>query len=60
MKSGQADLAAHRLEGRAGHLAHRGVEWVYEYDEGVDPDDPAVRDLARATLEAMRLEVGLP
>ena len=37
-----------------------GVQWVYEYDEGVDPDDPAVRDLARATLEAMRLEVGLP
>ena len=37
-----------------------GVEWVYEYDEGVDPDDPAVRDVARATLEAMRREVGLP
>ena len=37
-----------------------GVQWIYEYDEGVDPDDPAVRDLARATLEAMRLEVGLP
>ena len=37
-----------------------GVQWVYEYDEGVDPDDPAVRDVARATLEAMRLEVGLP
>ena len=37
-----------------------GVQWVYEYDEGVDPDDPAVRELARATLEAMRGEVGLP
>ena len=37
-----------------------GVEWVYEYDEGVDPDDPAVREVARATLEAMRREVGLP
>ena len=37
-----------------------GVQWVYEYDEGLDPDDPAVREAARATLEAMRSEVGLP
>lgn len=37
-----------------------GVQWVYEYDEGVDPDDPGVREVARATLEAMRHEVGLP
>jgi len=37
-----------------------GVQWVYEYDEGLDPDDPAVRDIARTTLEAMRREVGLP
>jgi hypothetical protein len=36
------------------------VQWVYEYDEGVDPDDPAVRALAREALEAMRQEVGLP
>ena len=37
-----------------------GVQWVYEYDEGLDPDDPAVREAARATLDAMRSEVGLP
>lgn len=37
-----------------------GVQWVNEYDEGVDPDDPVVRDVARTTLEAMRHEVGLP
>ncbi len=37
-----------------------GVQWIYEYDEGVDPDDPAVREVARTTLEAMRIEVGLP
>ena len=36
------------------------VAWVYEYDEGVDPDDPAVREIAGATLESMRREVGLP
>ena len=37
-----------------------GVQWVYEYDEGIDPDDPAVREVARAALQAMRGEVGLP
>ena len=37
-----------------------GVQWIYEYDEGVDPGDPAVRTLAREALEAMRQEVGLP
>ena len=36
------------------------IQWVYEYDEGVDPDDPAVREVARETLEVMRRDVGLP
>ena len=33
--------------------------WVYEYDEGVDPDDPAVRLVAEEALAAARDEVGL-
>ncbi|WP_210650779.1 hypothetical protein [Nocardioides sp. SYSU D00065] len=37
-----------------------GVQWVYEYDEGVDPDDPAVRAAAREALEVMQRDVGLP
>jgi hypothetical protein len=37
-----------------------GVQWVYEYDEGVDPDDPAVRAAAREALELMQRDVGLP
>ncbi|RYC14583.1 hypothetical protein [Nocardioides zhouii] len=37
-----------------------GVQWIYEYDAGVDPEDPAVRTLAREALEGMRQEVGLP
>ena len=37
-----------------------GVQWVYEYDEGVDPDDPGVRAAARAALEVARRDVGLP
>lgn len=36
------------------------VQWVYEYDEGVDPDAPAVRQAARDALETMRRDVGLP
>jgi len=37
-----------------------GVQWVYEYDEGVDPDDPLVRIAARDALELARRDVGLP
>ena len=37
-----------------------GVQWVYEYDEGVDPDDETVREVAREALEVMRRDVGLP
>ena len=37
-----------------------GVQWVYEYDEGVDPDDDVVRRTSRDTLEAMRRDVGPP
>ncbi len=37
-----------------------GVQWLYEYDEGVDPDDETVRASAGAALEAMRLDLGLP
>jgi hypothetical protein len=36
------------------------IQWVYEYDEGVDPDAPAVREAARSALEAMQRDVGLP
>ena len=36
------------------------IHWVYEYDEGVDPDDPAVRAAAREALELARRDVGLP
>ena len=36
------------------------VQWVYEYDEGVDPDDPEVRAAAGEALELARRDVGLP
>ncbi len=38
----------------------RPVEWVYEFEEGIDPDDPDVRRVAEAALERARLDVGLP
>jgi hypothetical protein len=36
-----------------------GLRWVYEYDAGIDPDDPAVRRAAEAALAAARQDVGL-
>jgi hypothetical protein len=36
------------------------LQWVYEFQEGVDPDDPAVRRAAEAALELARQDVGLP
>jgi hypothetical protein len=55
------------LRGRRGlrviaRRAPRGdqpLTWLYEYDEGIDPDDPAVRAAAEAALAAARDEVGL-
>lgn len=35
------------------------VQWLYEYDEGVDPDDPAVRAAAEQALSAAKADVGL-
>jgi hypothetical protein len=35
------------------------VTWSYEFDEGVDPEDPAVMAAAEAGLEAARGELGL-
>jgi hypothetical protein len=36
------------------------LQWVYEFQEGVDPEDPAVRRAAEAALEQAQHEVGLP
>ena len=37
----------------------RPITWVYEFEEGVDPDDPEVRRVAEETLARARDEVGL-
>jgi hypothetical protein len=36
----------------------RPLSWVYEFEEGVDPDDPAVRAAAEQALARARDEVG--
>lgn len=55
------------IEGRRGVrvIARRApsgstdLTWIYEYDEGIDPDDPSVQRLASAALSAAQAEVGL-
>jgi hypothetical protein len=43
-----------RPPGRGGE-----VQWAYQFDPGVDPDDPAVIEAAEAGLRAARDELGL-
>jgi hypothetical protein len=35
------------------------VRWLYEYDEGIDPDDPVVRAAAETALARAKEDVGL-
>jgi hypothetical protein len=49
-----------RVIARRAPRGDRPLAWFYEYDEGVDPHDPAVRAAAEAALAAARDEVGLP
>jgi hypothetical protein len=48
-----------RVIARRAPSGDRPVAWVYEYDAGIDPDDPAVRRAAAAALDAARIDVGL-
>jgi hypothetical protein len=48
-----------RVIGRRAPRGNAPIEWFYEYDEGVDPGDPAVRTAAAEALVAARGDVGL-
>jgi hypothetical protein len=48
-----------RVIARRAPSGDRPVQWIYEFDEGVDPHDPAVRRAAEEALAAARAEVGL-
>ncbi|MDI6909816.1 hypothetical protein [Nocardioides sp.] len=47
-----------RVIARRAPRGDRPVRWVYEYDEGVDPDDPEVSRLAGEALAAAQQDVG--
>jgi hypothetical protein len=48
-----------RVIARRAPAGNRDLQWVYEYDEGIDPDDPTVRLAAETALAAARDEVGI-
>ena len=48
-----------RVIARRAPGGHQPVQWIYEYDEGVDPADPVVQAVAAEALEAARADVGL-
>jgi hypothetical protein len=48
-----------RVIARRAPAGDRPVQWVFEYDEGVDPADPEVQKAAAQALEAARADVGL-
>ena len=48
-----------RVIARRAPRGDRPLRWFYEYDAGVDPDDPRVRELAAQALAEARDEVGL-
>ncbi|PUA80502.1 hypothetical protein C7S10_15180 [Nocardioides currus] len=48
-----------RVIGRRPPRGTGEIAWFFEYDEGVDPDDPDVREASEAALAAARADVGL-
>jgi hypothetical protein len=48
-----------RVIARRAPTGDRALRWIYEYDAGIDPDDPTVRLAAETALADARDEVGL-
>jgi hypothetical protein len=48
-----------RVVARRAPSGRSPVHWVYEYDAGVDPDDPFVQTAAAEALDAARDDLGL-
>jgi hypothetical protein len=47
-----------RVIARRAPAGDRPVTWMFEYDEGVDPDDPLVREAAESALAQAMQDVG--
>jgi hypothetical protein len=48
-----------RVVARRAPSGRSEVTWLYEYDEGVDPDDPVVRVAAETALAAAKGDLGM-
>jgi len=48
-----------RVIGRRAPSGRSDVQWVFEYDAGIDPDDPFVQTAADDALAAAKADVGL-
>jgi hypothetical protein len=48
-----------RVIARRAPRGDRPISWIYEFDAGIDPDDPAVRQAAEEAPAAARADVGL-
>ena len=48
-----------RVVARRAPHGDRPISWIYEYDAGVDPSDPAVHAAAEEALAAAQAEVGI-
>jgi len=48
-----------RVIARCAPARREDVSWVFEFDEGIDPDDPVVRLTAERALDQARADVGL-
>jgi hypothetical protein len=49
-----------RVIARRAPRGDQPVRWVYEFDAGIDPDDPVVRKAAEEALATAQADVGLP
>ena len=47
-----------RVIARRAATGARELTWLFEYDPGIDPDDPFVEHAAQEALAAARGEVG--
>ncbi len=48
-----------RIVARRAPAGRSEVQWLYEFDEGIDPDDAFVRAAAETALAAAKADVGL-
>jgi hypothetical protein len=48
-----------RVVARRAPSGRSEILWIYEYDAGVDPDDPFVRAAAESALSAAQADVGM-